>query len=1407
MRIRRASVSVGLGLSLVAGVLTSVVVSAPPAQASWSPLPTLANAQPVGFDAQVLAAAGGDDTLYLGGGFTQAGRTTGPGAWAETQMTTGHQSVSAASPQFSKGSRVGAVYASVFHDNYSTDGFFGWFVGGSFTSVGGQPRTNFAALDFNNSVGAVVADWSPAFDGDVTAMAVKPAGGGQGAILYVGGPFTSITFNGQTTPRFGLAAFDIDTQTLLPWAPRLNGDPMSITVSGNRVYVGGGFTQVRPSGGSWTTRNRLAAFAADDTGTLLPWAPSVGNFNVAAVAVMDDTVYAGGDFSAVTPVGGTSTTRNRLAAFAADDTGTLLPWAPSVSGGDVSSLSITENVAFAGGRPALIVGGSFTGVTPVGGSLVSRDRIMALALGGSGALLPWAPSFNGTVFTTSVSRQFHRCPLGTNKCVYVGGDFSQAGSVVGAANQARARIAAVSLDDTGTLTSWSPGVAVPTLSGSPNVRTVTAGPVHGNADGLAFFGGEFNLAGMASRNRLAALNDQGELTSWAPSVTGGTVRALAARGDQVYVGGTFTGATDAASTSATRNRLAAFSTAAILNPAWNPNVASGNVYALAADDTLVYVGGDFINIASVGRRYLAAVSRTGGSLATWGPTVNGTSTVSSLAIAGGRLYVGGNFPSLGQGGTLTRSRVASILLDDTGTVTSWNPGLTGGSGTASISLAGSQAFISGDFTAVGGQTRTNLAAVSTDDTGSVLALNVPANSAVNGAVLGGGQLVVGGNFTTLGGQTREYAATVDDTGTGVVGAALNADNTIDMVTSADGQVILGGTIRSLGGVVIGNVAYGPRAPASVTASATRSGLPLDGELDLSWTTPWSGTFPLQGYRIEVTADGGATWTTLVANTGSTNTSRTITGLTNGTAYSFRITSLTQLGAQTSAPSTPVAPVADSGAIRGSQTQLNDPAGIARDALGRLYAANQSGADAVVTVYAPNAEGNVPPVARLTRPAGVTGNPVGLTLLPSGEVWVSYNSCFLARFAALAPSASGDVSPVWVVNASSIGSGACQGVAIDPNSGEILLVRGPNLGGALITLPANAGGVVGNSLSWTDNVSAVRTTSGISRPYLLSLDSSGNVFVTDDTTLVKIPRQANGALGSTVAPLQRVTGMYWPRQTVQRSDGSLVVTELNGAGNPTLNVFGANADGAATPIQVITGSTSASTTNLNGIALSADELTAYVTSANNAITWLSLPALQPAPNPGPGPGPGPQPQVPGAPRAVTATAGTASAMVAWQAPSNPGSYPVTSYQVVASPGGATCMTSGLTCTVKGLTNGTSYTFRVKALSGAGWGQQSAPSNAVTPYSGPGPEPAVTITITGSRDGRKITVVGASTGLSSGAQVTPWVRAGGGRVEVRGRPVAVSEDGSFDWSRRVPDVSRVWVHFTADGVKSNVLSLRR
>ena len=88
--------------------------------------------------------------------------------------------------------------------------------------------------------------------------------------------------------------------------------------------------------------------------------------------------------------------------------------------------------------------------------------------------------------------------------------------------------------------------------------------------------------------------------------------------------------------------------------------------------------------------------------------------------------------------------------------------------------------------------------------------------------------------------------------------------------------------------------------------------------------------------------------------------------------------------------------------------------------------------------------------------------------------------------------------------------------------------------------------------------------------------------------------------------------------------------------------------------------------------------------------------------------------PGAPTGVTAKAGNVSALVSWKAPASNGSSPITGYTVTSSPGSKTCTTTGaLSCTVSGLTNGTSYTFKVKAKNTAGTGLASAASNSVIP----------------------------------------------------------------------------------------------
>jgi hypothetical protein len=88
--------------------------------------------------------------------------------------------------------------------------------------------------------------------------------------------------------------------------------------------------------------------------------------------------------------------------------------------------------------------------------------------------------------------------------------------------------------------------------------------------------------------------------------------------------------------------------------------------------------------------------------------------------------------------------------------------------------------------------------------------------------------------------------------------------------------------------------------------------------------------------------------------------------------------------------------------------------------------------------------------------------------------------------------------------------------------------------------------------------------------------------------------------------------------------------------------------------------------------------------------------------------------PAAPTNVIATAGNASALVNWAAPAQP----VTTYTVtpfIGTTAQAPISVAGLTpfALVTGLTNGTTYTFKVKAANPLGTSPDSLPSNAVTP----------------------------------------------------------------------------------------------
>jgi hypothetical protein len=81
----------------------------------------------------------------------------------------------------------------------------------------------------------------------------------------------------------------------------------------------------------------------------------------------------------------------------------------------------------------------------------------------------------------------------------------------------------------------------------------------------------------------------------------------------------------------------------------------------------------------------------------------------------------------------------------------------------------------------------------------------------------------------------------------------------------------------------------PPAPTGVAAT------PGNAQAALSWTAPTVlAQTPITDYTIQYSSDSGSSWTTFSDGT-STATSATVTGLTNGTAYTFRVAGVNAVG--------------------------------------------------------------------------------------------------------------------------------------------------------------------------------------------------------------------------------------------------------------------------------------------------------------------------------------------------------------------------------------------------------------------------------------------------------------------------------------------------------------------------------
>lgn len=128
--------------------------------------------------------------------------------------------------------------------------------------------------------------------------------------------------------------------------------------------------------------------------------------------------------------------------------------------------------------------------------------------------------------------------------------------------------------------------------------------------------------------------------------------------------------------------------------------------------------------------------------------------------------------------------------------------------------------------------------------------------------------------------------------------------------------------------------------------------------------------------------------------------------------------------------------------------------------------------------------------------------------------------------------------------------------------------------------------------------------------------------------------------------------------------------------------------------------------------------------------------------------------PNAPTIGTATGGNAQASVAFTAPSWNGGATITGYTATSTPGGLTASGSSSPLTVTGLTNGTSYTFKVKATNATGTGPESAASNSVAPAGAGATVPGAPTIGTATAGDASASVAFTPPGSNGGSAITSY-----------------------------------------------------
>jgi hypothetical protein len=619
------------------------------------------------------------------------------------------------------------------------------------------------------------------------------------------------------------------------------------------------------------------------------------------------------------------------------------------------------------------------------------------------------------------------------------------------------------------------------------------------------------------------------------------------------------------------------------------------------------------------------------------------------------------------------------------TVTSHPGGITGSGAASPITVSGLTNGTAYAFTV----TATNGAGTGAASSASnkVTPSTVPAKPSVEKAVRGNGQTTIhfaaptsiGGAPGNGGSPITSYTVISNPEGIAVTREGSNAGSiTVTGLTY---------NIPYMFRVTAAN-ANGSGAPsdpsAPVTPSAAVPGAPeavtamRDGNqsLSVSFTAPAANGSKITKYTV-TSYPGGIT------GTGAASPIR-MSGLTNGTAYSFRVTATNAFGTgPASARSRYVTPATLPFAPK----------------IGNVIKGN---GQATVHFAAPTAIGGVPgnggsPITSYT----VTSDPEGISVTRDGRSTSQITVTGLTggkayAFTVRAANAIGE-------SASSYASNIVTPTAAIPGAPtEVTAIPGGGQATVSFTAPLENGSPI-QFYTVFAYPSAIPFTGSTSSPITVTGLANGKAYTFRVTATNWIGTGAASAPSDKVTP-STVPGKPTNVQAV-RGNGQATVSftgpvaedGVPGNGGSPITSYTVSLNGfisvtkAASPI-IVTGLENGTEYTFDAWANNKNGNGAV--AASNAVTPATLP---------------------GAPTITSATKGDKQASIYFTAPSIDGGSPIIKYTVTASPGGKTASgnLSPLGLTVTGLANGTAYTFTVKAANAVGTGPASAASGKVIP----------------------------------------------------------------------------------------------